>query len=101
VFNELRDRKEGISNRRVFTEAGGKDITKDQAQTSKNVTSSKSKYKRVGANKIDLIGVDTKDVFVFQGKQRGTAKVVKARRVKWKHGTRYIDKSGRVVRIFK
>lgn len=103
VFRDMKQKHPDISSRRIFTEAEGKDLKRDRMTTAKEVTTSKSEYKRKGASRVDLKGYDTKQKRRFKynyvGQRKG--KIVYARRtfvnVQGKRKLRYRDSRGRFV----
>ena len=53
-------KKKGFNTHPLFKKAGGKDINRDQQQTSKIVYKNKQKYLRATAQRSDFQGLDTK-----------------------------------------
>ncbi len=65
----------------VHVDSGGKSLKRDRQQTARKVVDDVSDYKRLGADKVDLKGFDTKPrrkTFTFTGHIK--TKIVKARK---------------------
>lgn len=111
VLKELK-RKGKIDEDDIFKQAGGKNLRRDQRTRARIVTRSKKRYRRLGAQRADLYGVDTPNAGrrggVIRKKQftvvgRVKKKTVYARKefvtVKGKKVVRYRDKRGRFVKV--
>ena len=103
VFRELKEKHPEISERKLFTKAGGKNLKQDQQRTAKVVVTSEKEFIRRGANRVDLKGLDTKQEpqgFNILAQDKG-GKVVHARETTFilngKIQTRLRDSRGRFV----
>ncbi len=88
-----------------FKKAGGKDLTRDRRQT-RNVVGTRREYRKIGASRSDLRGVDTKpakDKFTKIGKSKG--RIVYGRPVivtiKGKKIKRFRDRKGHFISVKK
>ena len=101
VFQQLKKQHSGISNSRLFTKAGGKDLNRDRKTTAKEVTTSKTEYVKKGAARVDLKGYDTKQKTKYNYPAIRQGKVIYARKtfvsINGKKHARYRDNKGRFV----
>lgn len=105
TFKELREQHPEVKTTRIFSEAGGKDLKRDQQKTAKEVVTTEKEYRKKGAGKVDLKDYDTKQP-AHKKKRYGSVggKVVEVRGVyvtyKGKRSLRYRDiNSGRFASI--
>jgi len=107
IYKKLGNLKAFNKDKDLFRSAGGKNLERDRMTTAKIVTKDVSEYKRVGANKIDLDGFDTKNEKVLKRYLRGKIKnksveIYKTSViVKGKDVVRYRDKKGRFAKLRK
>ena len=59
VFDDYVDKHPEVSEERLFTKAGGKDLRRDRLQTAKRVVKTRKAYIRATAPEVDLRGFDT------------------------------------------
>jgi len=105
-------RKSQLMKSVIFRQSGGKDLNKDKQQTADTVypatDKGKKQYKKTGASKSDLSGLDTKKgkprpsrQFTEYGKIKERIVKIRPITIKLKSGktyTRYIDSKGRFAR---
>lgn len=95
TFVQLRNKVPGIDSRRLFQEAGGKDLKRDRLKTAKKVVKSKKVFISRGASRVDLKGFDT--LTVTKGRVMFAKRIFVT--VRGKQQVRFRDRKGRFTSV--
>ena len=108
TFRKYRDLNPDISDKSLFSKAGGKNLRRDKAQNAQTVVTDVKEYNELGASRADLKGLDTvpkkpkfnipsriKGKVVYSKKEYVTVKMFNKKPIAPKKVVRYRDDKGR------
>lgn len=99
TFRKMRGLNPAISPTRLFTDAGGKSLSRDRQETAQEIVTTRKEYRKKGSSKVDLKGYDTKKRFTHAKRYKGRVIYTERSmfRIKGKEVTRFRGKDGRFV----